>query len=280
MRDEQCRLLKFGRQRLELILELQADERIQRRERLVHQQDFRIGSQGPRDAHALLHAAGQFLRKAVLVADQSDQFQCVVGDRPAPGFRNAPDFERVGHIFTHGPMREQGDVLEHHAEMQRAQFPQFRSRHPADVAAKNLDFSFGGFNQAVDQAHQGRFSRAGKTHDAENLAFRHFEACVAHADHARVFRKDFGLADGLRLRGLQRFLRASPEHLPDAFQLYDCIGIVHLMRHFKSNASRPDRSGRDAWRTYWLSQLMTKSSFSATHRFANSALSSLSITTA
>ena len=141
-------------------------------------------------------------------------------------------------------MREQGDVLEHHAEMQGAQFPKLQSRHRADIATKNFDFSLRELNQAVHQAHQGRFSRSGKTHDAENLAFRHFETRVAHADDTGVLRENFGLADGLRLRGFQRLFRARAEYLPDAFQLYDCIGIVHLLRQANRDAARLVRPRR------------------------------------
>ena len=46
-------------QRQQLVLQLAPDQRIERRERLVHQQDVRIGGKGTRESDALLHAAGE-----------------------------------------------------------------------------------------------------------------------------------------------------------------------------------------------------------------------------
>ena len=46
----------------QLVLQLGADQRIERRERLVHQQDRRLGGEGARQADALLHAARKLMR--------------------------------------------------------------------------------------------------------------------------------------------------------------------------------------------------------------------------
>ena len=45
----------------ELVLQLVADQRIERRERLVHEQDVGVGGEGAGEADALLHAAGQLV---------------------------------------------------------------------------------------------------------------------------------------------------------------------------------------------------------------------------
>ena len=44
----------------QLVLQLVADQRVERRERLVHQQDVRVRRERAREPDALLHAAGQF----------------------------------------------------------------------------------------------------------------------------------------------------------------------------------------------------------------------------
>ena len=70
----------FGRSdqmRSKLEAHLVARQRVERRERLVHQQNIRIEQQGPRNRDALLHAAGQFvdaLAGKIRQADQGQQF--------------------------------------------------------------------------------------------------------------------------------------------------------------------------------------------------------------
>ena len=62
--DEHDRLVQFGLQPLHLGLQVVADHGIDGAERLVHQQDRRIGRQRPGDTDALLLPAGQLRRVA------------------------------------------------------------------------------------------------------------------------------------------------------------------------------------------------------------------------
>ena len=50
-----------------------ADQRVERREGLVHEQDLGVGAERAGEADALLHAAGQLRRVAVLVAGEADR---------------------------------------------------------------------------------------------------------------------------------------------------------------------------------------------------------------
>ncbi len=52
--------------------------RIERRERLVHQQHLRFVGEHARDLNALLHAAGQFRRMLVTLPLQADEFQIML----------------------------------------------------------------------------------------------------------------------------------------------------------------------------------------------------------
>ena len=63
-------------------LHFAADDRVQRRERLVHQQDRRVGGQRPRQADALLQAARKFVGVAGSPAGQAHLFQRLRGQRP------------------------------------------------------------------------------------------------------------------------------------------------------------------------------------------------------
>ena len=73
MGDEDDGLVQHVLQPHQLVLHLAADQRIERRERLVEEPDFRLGREAAGDADALLLAAGQFARIEMLAAAQADQ---------------------------------------------------------------------------------------------------------------------------------------------------------------------------------------------------------------
>ena len=62
--DEEDRLAELGLQAEELVLELLAHDRVDGRERLVHEHDRRVGGERPGDADALLLPAGELGRVA------------------------------------------------------------------------------------------------------------------------------------------------------------------------------------------------------------------------
>ena len=59
----------------QLVLQDQLVLRVERGERLVHQQDLGIGHQGAREADALAHAAGELLRIVSAEAGQADHLE-------------------------------------------------------------------------------------------------------------------------------------------------------------------------------------------------------------
>jgi hypothetical protein len=73
VRDENDGLPGLGDEALELTLHRLARHRVDRRERLVGQQDIRLGDQRPGDADPLLHAAGQLVRVRLFEASQVDE---------------------------------------------------------------------------------------------------------------------------------------------------------------------------------------------------------------
>ena len=84
-------------------------------ERLVEQQDRRLDNQRARQRHALLLAAGELSRMALLEPGKSDGVQHMRD----PFLNLAPvdlgDPETEGHVFEDGHVRPHGVVLEHHA---------------------------------------------------------------------------------------------------------------------------------------------------------------------
>ena len=65
VRDEQIRQVPLALQPLEQVDDLRLDRHVERRDRLVGDDEVRIGGQRARDADALLLAAGELVRIAV-----------------------------------------------------------------------------------------------------------------------------------------------------------------------------------------------------------------------
>ena len=70
-----------------LVLQGAAGERVERRERLVHQHDLRLDRERARDADALLHAAGELGRALVLGAGEADEVDEFLRLRARPAAR-------------------------------------------------------------------------------------------------------------------------------------------------------------------------------------------------
>ncbi len=79
--DEHHRLAELAVEPDHLVLHVAADQRVERRERLVEQQDVGVAGERPRQADPLLHAAGELVGVGVLVARQAHQVDDVAGRR-------------------------------------------------------------------------------------------------------------------------------------------------------------------------------------------------------
>ena len=79
-------------QRAQFVLQLAADQRIERRERLVHEQDFRVGRERARQTDALLHAAGELVTVTIGPLRQPDELELLVDDATSLGGRFAAQF--------------------------------------------------------------------------------------------------------------------------------------------------------------------------------------------
>src|SRR6185295_2309418 len=89
---------------------------VERAERLIHQQDLGIGGERPGDRDALLHAAREYVRIAILEPAKADQ----VHHLPCPAeprllvqlFLNV---EADGDVAQNGPPRIHDELLEYEA---------------------------------------------------------------------------------------------------------------------------------------------------------------------
>ena len=155
MGDENRRLLELVGQLHELILQLPADQRIKRGERLVHQQHLRIGGERARQSNTLLHPTGQLARKTILIAVEIDHRQAALRHIPAARLRLTAHLQRKGDVVAHGHMREQRHVLKDHADMAGPHGAQLVAVNRQDVAPEHIDPAGRRLDQPVDVANHG-----------------------------------------------------------------------------------------------------------------------------
>ena len=98
-------------------------------------------------------------------------------------------------------MRQQGEILEHHAHLVAADVDQLGVARLEQVAALELDAASGRLDQPRQAAHQRRFAGARQAHDDEDLALADRQVDVAHrADQPGRGESSAGAASPLRRR--------------------------------------------------------------------------------
>ena len=142
--DEDDRLLQRRLKLQELVLQLGADQRIERRERLVHQKDRRFGGEGARQADALLHAARQLMRVFLRPLVEADQLQLPVDPLLALGVRHAGKFQPEADILLDRAPGQQRELLEHHGDLSLADAAQ-----RVGVAIGDVDHPVAGLDEDV-----------------------------------------------------------------------------------------------------------------------------------
>ena len=76
-------------------------EHVQRGERLIHEEHFRLDHQGARKTHPLFHAAGEFLGIGVFETVEADGVENLHAAFGAFRGRHAARFQRRCNIFEH-----------------------------------------------------------------------------------------------------------------------------------------------------------------------------------
>ncbi|MCY1539074.1 hypothetical protein D9M68_746430 [compost metagenome] len=120
-------------QGLEFLLHALAQLQIQRAERLVEQQDFRLVDQRPGQSHALPLTSGQLSGAAGAVAAELDQFQRLFGFLLALGLGHFAQHQRIGDVIEHIEVREQRVILEYGIDVAPV------GRHAGGVFAEDGD---------------------------------------------------------------------------------------------------------------------------------------------
>ena len=159
------RRAEIGLQPLDLVLHLLAQVLVQGTQRLVHEQQAGLVDGGAGQGHALLLAAGE-LRWTTL-AHSPPAAPCAAPPRPArvdAGLRHLPHAQRKADVLRHRHVREQGVVLEHHADVA----PVGRDGH--GVAPRHAHGASRGRDETGRDAEQRRLAGAARPDDREELA--------------------------------------------------------------------------------------------------------------
>ncbi len=143
---------------------LEAELGVEVGERLVHQHERRLDDDGARDGDALLLAAGELAGELVFLALEADQGDRLVDAARRLGLRHAAHHQAEADVLAHRHVREQGVVLEHHAEaaLLRAE--------RVDAAFVEPDAAAGRGQEPGDAVQRGRLAAAGGAKQGDELA--------------------------------------------------------------------------------------------------------------
>ena len=195
--DEQNGLLHALLQGQQLVLELTADQGVERRERLVHQQNVRVGRKGARQADSLLHAARELAAVAIAPLGETYELELLVDDPAARLGRIAPQLEAEADVVSDRSPRQQPELLKHHGNAQAADAPQrCRIARGSDVddgiAVPHQHLPARDEVQAVGCAQQRRLPRSRQAHENRNLPALDAQRGVRYAHHHAGFLDDLG----------------------------------------------------------------------------------------
>ena len=145
-----------------------AHPRIQRRERLIQQQDLRIGGQRARDGHALLLAAGKLGRVTIGQMGQVHALQQRDGAQPGVPLPS----QGVGHVLQRVQMGKEGVTLEDIPDVAMPGRHVAGSSGPAPAkerAAVQQDLARVGREQPGDDVQRRRLADAGRAEQHADL---------------------------------------------------------------------------------------------------------------
>ena len=174
---------------------------VERRQRLVEQQQLRLRRQRAGQRHALLLAAGKLVGIAVAELRQLDELQHL-GDALV-GLRlwHAGDLEAEGDVLRDRQVGEQRIGLEHHADIALV------GLQPGDVLAADDDRAGGRLLEAGDHAQHRRLAAARRSEEGDELAGADIEVEILHdrgrcrRTFADVLDAEEGVGHGVRLSG-------------------------------------------------------------------------------
>src|SRR6185437_14344390 len=169
----------------QLLMHERARLRVERPERLVHQQDRRLDRQRARDGDALLHAARELRRETVLEALEVDEVDQLLRALLAFGARPALLLQAVKDVLPHRLPRVEREILEDDA----AVGPGAGNRTPGDGDAPRLDRQ-----EAAKEIEQRALAAAARPEQRDELLLAHIERDAVERQHRLAARRTIGVA--------------------------------------------------------------------------------------
>ena len=157
-----------------------AQERVQRRQRLVQQQDLRLGDQGARQRDALLLAAGELRRNAARKGRHVHQGEELHRLGVALGLADTAHLQREGDVVAAIEMRKQCVALEHHRGAAAGR------RQVGDVGGADEHVTLRDALMAGNHAQRRRLAAARRTQQTAVSARRHAQVDAVHRGAAAV----------------------------------------------------------------------------------------------
>ena len=169
MGDQQARPGEVRQVPPEFGLHVQAGPGIQRRQRLVQQQQRRLPGQRARQRYPLRLPAGQLVRLAAREAGQPEPVQPVPGSRPGRLFAQAAGTRGERHVLGHIQVREQPVVLEHKTDRPARGLDKGPLRRVVHDLPRERDPPGGHRRQPRHRAQQGGLPRPVRPQHTHNL---------------------------------------------------------------------------------------------------------------
>ena len=186
MRDEQDGLAGFLPDAQQLDLHQIAGLGIERRERLVHQQDVRIGGERAGETDALLHAARELVRVVPFEADEADHLDEPLGDAVTRSGRDALQFKSELDVALHRPPGQEPELLEHHGTI---------GPGTGDFSPVHGQFAGIGPQQAEQDIEERALATAGWSDNRQELAFADVDIEAVQRAHRPAVRRPEGEVD-------------------------------------------------------------------------------------
>src|ERR671915_2326942 len=187
MGHEDHGLALIAEQPQQVVLELAADLLVDRREGLVHQQDVGVHPEGPREADALPHPAGELVGVGVLEARQPHLVYirprgllALLAGQPA-------QLQAEGDVAQHRRPRHERQILEHERPVRPG---------PRDGDAVDLDPARRRVDQSGDDLQRRGLSAPARADDAGELALGHVEGEAAEGADTGELLGEVDDADG------------------------------------------------------------------------------------
>ena len=161
----------------QLILHLNAGQRVERAERLVHQQNGRVDRIGAGDGATLLHAAGEHLGQGVGEVGKTDEIDEALRGRAPLGRATAGDPQAELHVLSDGEPGKERVLLKDHAAL---------GTGSAHIAAVDDHFACGRRDQAGGDGERRRFAATRRPDQGDELAIRHVDRQAVEREKARA----------------------------------------------------------------------------------------------